>query len=186
MIAHVLNGREEAYKSIKDYINTLVDNYCSRMEEAGKSSKEMARILRNIAGNCGNFMYLVFYELRCQEFFPVESSVDKEYLYDAIGILGWKLMRLGYDTDYVPESSGMDKIRTTMFNLLDEEISLAQSLFDSRKARRQPRKSSMLRASNRRISDTRIVYLMAEHVRRSTISRQDGNQRSLSENAVLE
>ncbi len=169
MIAHALNGRAEANTSINIYINALLDNYCSQMVEAGKSFDEMAGILRVIAGTCGNFMYLAYYIIHCHDFFPVESSVDKEYLWDALGILGWRLMRLAYDTDYVPVSSGMVEIRSTMFNLLEEEVSLAQSVFDSRKVRRQPRKSSMLRASNRRVSDTEMVYFMAQHVRRSTI-----------------
>lgn len=187
MIAHMLAGRAEAYTSIKDYVNTLLDSYCSRMAEAGSSSEELASILRVIAGTCGNFMYLVFYKVRCQDFFPVENSVDKEYLFDAIGVLGWKFMRLGFDTDFAPASSGMDDIRKTMFELLEEEVSLAQSMFDSRKARRQPRKSSMLRASNRRISDTQMIYLMAEHARRSTIlsnrgSACDNTLRELNEN----
>lgn len=182
MIAHVLNGRVEAYTSIDIYIKSLLDNYLSRMAEAGRSLTELASILRIIAGTCGNFMYLVFYEVHCQDFFPVESSADKEYLYDAIGILGWKLMRLAYDTDYVPASSSVDDIRRTMFKLLEEEIALAQSMFDSRKARRQPRRSSILRAANRRISDTQMVYLMAEHARRSTISHRG----STCDNTVLE
>lgn len=182
MIAHVLSGRMEAYTSINAYINSLLDNYLSRMAEAGRSSTEIASILRIIAGTCGNFMYLVFYEVHCQDFFPVESSADKEYLYDAIGILGWKLMRLAYDTEYVPASSSVDEIRSTLSKFLEEEVSLAQSMFDSRKARRQPRKSSILRAANRRISDTQMIYLMAEHARRSTISHRG----STYNNTVLE
>ena len=169
MIAHAMNGREDACSSIKVYMNTLLDSYCSHMTEAGRSSFEMETILRDVAGLCGHFLYHIYYVIHCHDFFPVESGVDKEYLWDAFGILGWKLLRLAYDTDYASASLSADEIRSIMFNLLEEEVSLAQSMFESRKARRQPRKSSMLRASNRRISDTEMVHLMAQHVRRSTI-----------------
>jgi hypothetical protein len=170
MIAHALNGQSEACNSIKVFINTLLDTYCSRMIVARKTPIEMARVLRNIAGTCGNFMFVAFYMLHVQDSFPVESSSDKEYLLDAIGILGLKLMRLAYDIDNTSACSGMDEIRSTMINLLEEEVSTALTEFISRKSIHQNRKSSILRATNRRISDTEILFLAAESVRRLTLS----------------
>ena len=90
---------------------------------------------------CVNVFRTPSYVVYCHDFPPVESSVDKEYLWDTLGTLGWKLMSHAYDPDYVPSSSGMEENRSIMFNFLEEEVSLAQSVFDLLKARRQPRKN---------------------------------------------
>lgn len=180
MIAHSLCGRSEAYKSIEVYVNSLLDAYSSHMTEAGKTPMEMASILRNIAGTLGSFIYLPFYILKVQDFFPVETDADKVYVWDAVGILGLKLMRLAYDADYFPASSGMDEIRDGMMNLLDEEVSYARTLAASRKSVCRQRKSSILRAANRRISDTELLYLGAQSVRRSTLLRQGCQEENLS------
>lgn len=187
MIAHALHGQSEACNSIKVFIDTLLDTYCSRMTQTGKTRIEMACILRNIAGTCGNFMFVAFYMVHAQDFFPVEAGMEKDYLWDAVGILGLNLMRVAYDTNFILSSSGLDDIRDKMMKLLEEEVNNAQSMFASRKSVRRQRKSSVLRATNRRVSDTEMLYLAAESVRRLTLSRQDVKQISSTEdNKVLE
>lgn len=177
MIAHTLCGRSEAHKSIEVYVNALLDTYCTQMIESGKTMIEMEKILCTIAGTCGYFMFFPFYILKIQDSFPVEAGADNEFLRDALGILGLKLMNLTYNTvANDPSSFGMDVIRNTVMKLLEEEVTRAQAVFASRKSRRQPRKSSMLRATNRRVSDTEMLYLVAESVRRFTVSHQDVNQ----------
>ena len=73
-----------------------------------------------------------------------------------MGVLGLKLMRVCYDTEYVPESTSLAEL-TLLFNaLVDEELTQAYAL-PTPKRRVQPRKSSLLRISNRRVSDAGIV-----------------------------
>lgn len=180
MIAHALNGHSEANESIKIYINTLIDVYCSRMIEAGKTPEEMADILRNIAGWCGWYQYLAVYVLNVQDSYPVESDEKKKYLRDAIGILGMNLMRLSYDTDYVPVSTGFDDIRKVFDSLQGDEVTRAQNVYASVTRKMQPRKSSMLRAANHRLSDTEMLYLAAESVRRLSIAEDTQKMKRVS------
>jgi hypothetical protein len=168
LIAHGFKGMWEG--SIEVYINSLLDTYLSRMAEAGKTAGEIATILRTIVGMCGWFMYLPFYILNIQDTaFPVDAEYKSRH-HDALGVLGLKFMRLGFDTDYVPESTGAAVIRELFDSLLKEEVENAQQLFASRGRKMQSRKSSMLRAMNRRLSDTEMFYLAHESMKRFSVS----------------
>jgi hypothetical protein len=48
--------------------------------------------------------------------------MNKERLRDSLGVLGLKLMRLSYDNDHVPASTGLDEVRKTFNSLLQEEV----------------------------------------------------------------
>ena len=171
LIAHALNGQTEANESIEVFINGFIDAYLARMAEAGKSSEEVAAILRNVIGWSGWFQYLAFYILNVQmESFPCETEEKIGRLRDANGILGLKFLQLSYDTDYLSASAGIDDIRKKFDSLIEEEVTRGQDLFASFRRKKQPRKSSMLRASNRRLSDTEMLFLAAESVRRLSIA----------------
>ena len=88
------------------------------------------------------------------EFLPVESEVSKGRVIDSMGVLGMKLLRVGYDTNYIPETAGVDEIRKVFNFLVEEEVTRAQYAFASGTSKRKPRKSSLLRDANRRLSDT--------------------------------
>jgi len=175
MIGHALVGHSDANESIEIYINTLIDSYLSKMRDAGKTEKEMASILRNIAGWCGWFCYLVFYVLDVQNCFPAESEETKRLHRDANGVLGMKLLRLAFDNEYVPASARLKDIRNTIETLVDDEVTCAQHAFAPRIHRMQPRKSSMLRAANRRLSDTEILHQAAESIKRFSITEDSQN-----------
>ena len=175
LIAHALSGHLEANESIEKHNNTLIDSYLARMAEAGKSEGELASILRNIAGWCGWFGYVAYYLFREDpnhsqvHTFPVQE-INKGHLCDSIGILSLKMMRLAYDTDYVHASAGINEIRQVFDSLIEEEVTRAQYVFASGTSKRQPRKSSILRASDRRLSDTQMLYMAAESLKRLSIA----------------
>ena len=174
MIAHTLNGQSEANESIEIFVNGLLDTYLARMAEAGKSEEEIAAILRNIVGWCGWFHYLVFYILKAMvEHFPVESEEKRGQVVDALGILGLKLLRLSYDTDYLAASADVDEVRKVFNSLWEEEVTRAHDVFVAGKYRRRPRKSSIFRSANRRFSDAEMLYLAAESVKRLSISKDN-------------
>ena len=91
MIAHGMKGLWE--ESIEVFITSLLNTYCSRMVEAGKTTEEMANILRNVVGTCGHILYMPYYVLHVHNTFPVDAG-NKSRHYDALGILGLKLMCL--------------------------------------------------------------------------------------------
>ena len=161
MIAHALMGHSEVNLSIESFINTLIDTYSSEMKEAGKSDNDIATIVRNIFGWSGWFLYFAFYILDVFPF-PVESEASKTRLRDALGVLGFKLMHLSYDTDYVPASATDHDLRKIFKSLWEEEVARAQDVFAAGRRRRQPRKSSIWRTTNRRLSGTEMFYLAAE------------------------
>ena len=165
LIGHMLNGYREA--SIDNYINTLLDSYFAQMAESGKSEQELAYIYRNMIGWAGWIMYIVFYFMKIQlDAFGVESEALQEYMRDVMGLLGLKFMRVSYDTDYVAASTGLLELKLLFKNMIEEEVIRAKSNFNSRKARMQPRKSSILRASNRRVSDASMYLLSADNLAR--------------------
>ena len=165
MIAHGMKGLWE--ESIEVFINSLLDTYCSRMVEAGKTTVEMANILRNVVGTCGHILYMPYYVLHVHDTFPVDAE-NKSRHHDALGILGLKLMCLAYDPDY--NSAGAVDIRRLFDSLRKEEVEKALQLFTSKGRKMQSRKSSMLRAMNRRLSDTDMLYLANESMRRLSVS----------------
>jgi len=177
LIAHAMSGHMEANESIKAHINILIDTYFSRLKDDGKAEDELASILKNIAGWCGWFQYIAFYLFREDPHnsqvhnFPVEV-VNKAHLCDSIGVLSLKLMRLSYDDDYITESASLEleEVRKVFDYLVEDEVTRAQYVFASGTNKRQPRKSSMLRATNRRLSDTEMLFLAAESMKRLSIA----------------
>eukprot|EP00581_Thalassiosira_minuscula_P005570 CAMPEP_0183735376 /NCGR_PEP_ID=MMETSP0737-20130205/46467_1 /TAXON_ID=385413 /ORGANISM="Thalassiosira miniscula, Strain CCMP1093" /LENGTH=577 /DNA_ID=CAMNT_0025969101 /DNA_START=66 /DNA_END=1796 /DNA_ORIENTATION=- len=161
MIAHALNGHADANASIETFINTLMDTYCAKMTEAGKTPKEIDAIVRNIVGWTGWFQYFTFYIMDVFPF-PAESDASKLRLRDALGVLGFKLLRLSYDREYVAASASAKDIRRIFNSLWGEEIKRGKDAFAAGRGRRQPRKSSIWRTTSRRLSATEMLYLTAE------------------------
>ncbi|KAL7536712.1 hypothetical protein ACHAXR_007354 [Thalassiosira sp. AJA248-18] len=191
MISHALNGHDDANVSIEIFINTLIDTYLAKMTEAGKSEEERTYILRNIVGWTGWFQYFTFFILDVF-YFPVEEQASKTRLRDALGVLGFKLLRLSYDTDYFPMFAKEEDIRKKFNSLWRKEVKRARDAFASGKRRRQPRKSSLWRTdSSRRLSGTEMLYLTAERrlssvsvgdsMRRLSVSGKSGSIRNLSD-----
>lgn len=167
MVAHALGGHLDANESINAFINSLLDDYASFMSEAGKTLEDVASIIRNVTGWTGWFQFLAFYYLNVQMVdFPCESAGDKKYVKDAMGVLGLKLMRLSYDTDYYPEGSTTEQVKEMFLSLVEEEVSEAARERVMNRRRRQPRKSSILRATNRRVSDAMLNFSAADEVTR--------------------
>ena len=73
--------------------------------------------------------------------------------------------------DVITALSGIASWTGELFNSLREEVvSSAHGVFASLGRKKQTRKSSMLRAMNRRISDTEMLYAAEEAVKRFSLS----------------
>eukprot|EP00986_Skeletonema_menzelii_P001113 scaffold304_cov80-Skeletonema_menzelii.AAC.7 len=158
MVAHAIKNTESnANIQIRRFIETFLKCYLSEMS-CGRTAEEMAYMYRRCFGWAGLFMVAVFYSSEgfIGEAPGAENKEAREYIRDSMGVLGLKLVRLCYDTDYVPERTSLTDL-TALFNaLVDEELTQAYAL-STPKRRVQPRKSSLLRISNRRISDAGMV-----------------------------
>ncbi|KAL9188411.1 hypothetical protein ACHAXT_006789 [Thalassiosira profunda] len=161
--------------SILAYIHLFLDAYICRMVESGKTEEEAASILRKGLAWGGYFAHAAFYIMNVQiEAAPVESEEQMTYVRDSMGTLGLKLIRLGFDADFVSASAGLNEIRQVFGSLLEEEVALAADAFASGRRKKQPRKSSMLRATNRRFSDAAMYR--ADSVRSLSSSRMDSQR----------
>ena len=163
MVAHALGGHLDASESINAFIISLLDSYAACMSESGKSPEDVASIIRNVTGWTGWFQFLAFYFLDVQMVdFPCETEHDRNYVKDAMGVLGLKLLRLSYDTDYFPEGATTEQVKKMFLSLVKEEVTEAGQERLMHGSRRQPRKSSILRATNRRVSDTMLNFSARE------------------------
>ena len=98
--------------------------------------------------------------------FPCEGAGDKQYVKDAMGVLGLKLLRLSYDTDYFPTGATTEQVKKMFLSLVEEEVTETARKRHMNRRRRQPRKSSILRATNRRVSDAMLNFSAADEVAR--------------------
>jgi len=160
MITHAINGHSDTSKSLHSYIDDLWDCCSSRLMEAGKTSDEIAVIQKNIVGWCGCFQFLAFYCIGCQrEFFPVDNEEMRKNVHDALGVLGLKMMRFSFNAAFGADYKSSETIKTFFKSLYNDEMKRACSLYETSIKRMKPRKSSLLRASNRRFSDARMNFL---------------------------
>ena len=88
-------------------------------------------------------------------------------------------MRLAYDDEFISESASLEEVRKVFDYLIEDEVTRAQYVFASGTSRRQPRKSSMLRAANRRLSDTEMLFLAAESMKRISITEDTNIKQAL-------
>lgn len=125
---------------------------------AGKTKEEISDILRYVVGWLRCFHFQVYYFLRAfLDTLPCNSEEDRELVRDTTGILGLKLTRLCYDNHFLVEGASSEEVRQKFMSLVEEEVTgTAQSMLGS-KRRMQSRKSSMLRANNRRVSDAAMT-----------------------------
>ena len=127
-IAHALKGR--IVGSIREYIDTLVDNYLSKMEKVGMRGHNRVSLYRNIMGWCGWLQFLPLHMMKARDTFTGnDSEADLTFVRDALGVLGLKLMRFSMDDDLISKSATFDEVRNIFQEMLDEEISNACKAF---------------------------------------------------------
>jgi hypothetical protein len=164
-VAHALNG--EVVESIPEYITTLVDCYLENMDETGASCLDKVSLYRYIIGWSGWFQFLALHRAKCQDTYPLrDNQCNKEYIQDAMGVLGMKMMQFAMDDEQIPNTSTIEEAKVMFEEMLEEEVSRAYKIFadERRKSRHvmKPRKSSFLRAANRRVSDAMLNFGMVE------------------------
>lgn len=88
-------------------------------------------------------------------------------------MLGLKLLRLSYDTVYFPKGATAEHVKKMFLGLVQEEVTKTSQERLAHRRRRQPRKSSMLRASGRRRSDAMMNFMAAEEVAKLSSSTRE-------------
>ncbi|KAL9186477.1 hypothetical protein ACHAXT_005715 [Thalassiosira profunda] len=166
LVGHGL-GRGIVEESIKYYIMDLMAFYFSRMRRAGKTEVEIAHMVRNAAGWAGWTQFVVFYFLGVQlDSFGVEGPSLQKYVRDAMGVLGLKLMRFGYDHEAASPYANSKEALNEFTGLYMEEVYRAVTDRETNKRRFLPRRSSILRNKSRRVSDAALHLLATDSVAR--------------------
>ena len=152
-VSHALCGHVESNESIQIrlFVHTFLTSYFSEIA-TDETEEELAQIYRQCVGWCGWFMLVAFWKSNAflGDAPGCEDEKSREYVRESMGVLGLKLMRLSYDKEYVPEKTTLNEL-TVLFNMLvDEEVTQAYANSPTRPVQRR---SSLLRSSNRRISD---------------------------------
>lgn len=156
VMAHALSGNEDGWKNVAIFVENFMSEYMSKMIELGKTPGELSIIYRRIVAQCGWFCFSAFYVNGC--FIDESPCRDKALLRDSLGTFALKAMRFGYDNDFLPQSTDLDELRSIFDFLLDMELK-------SLEEERQKRKSSLLRASVRRISDATLMEMDKEPIK---------------------
>lgn len=167
-LAHAINGNDDANVSIIKFIDQLLGTYIAEMKAGGKNDEEMSYIVRNIIARCGMRGYLIHYMLDMIPQLPMPelSGQNIRHLADANGILGLEMMRFGFDDDYIESSATVDELIAKFNELLKEEMKRMSAIFASSGARASRRRSSILRATGRRISDAALFHEAIDEARR--------------------
>ena len=148
MVAHTLSGKEDACEDVARFLESFLSSYLSKMMEGGMTQEDSTR--RSVAW-CGWFCFAAFHVNGC--FIDDSPCEDKEYIRDAMGVIGLQAVRF-YDYTYLPESTPLDELKDIFRSLMEVELKRAKSVFTSSKRRRQSRKCSLDAALMRIDEDT--------------------------------
>jgi len=163
LLAHAANGHAYSVDdSFLHIIEQLWDEYSNVLVRKGnKDEAFLCKTYRNCIAWCGWFVFLGTYVLRCQtDFLPIDeaaSEEDKDAMFDAIGVLGLKLLHLGYiDDEDDDEELMIEDYRDIFRGILLREIEELDERVASK--RKMAMRMSVLRTTGRRISDAALHF----------------------------
>jgi len=149
VLTHAMNGELSSSENILKFLDTLWDEYSSTVE----TDRELSDIYRTMLSFTGVIL-IAYYKLGFHlEFLPIDKGNVEglNRIKKSIGVLGMKFLSWGFgeeDTTTLPE------IRKRFKDTVAEEMQLLSPV---KKMRGRNRRSSMLRASGRRVSDAHLM-----------------------------
>ncbi len=164
-----MDKADDILHSIKQFWNTyknnLVEGLRKKQEQSGESidiDKYVAEVFYSALGTFGYFSYICFYLLQCfVEFMDTEGLTEAE-VKTVLGVIGWvglRSMEVGYLEGSAEQVFGdhdegrLSRMESFFFGMLETQIS---ELYVGRQVnqRRSRRRSSILRESSLRVSDS--------------------------------
>jgi hypothetical protein len=154
---HAVRGHTEKALDIIDCLREFWDHYEHNLVEKGnKDAAYIAESFRASVANCGTFTVLAFYVFGCfTEFIDKEGLTPSEIskVMGRVGLTGLKFMELGFIDTEAPRS--IDGLRHAFHEITTQNIQMLSEIAKTRR-RHFSRRSSLLRASGRRVSDASI------------------------------
>lgn len=154
IIAHTLNGNKHVEKEFLYYMDTMWDVYKKEMrKDRKKDDVFLNQSYRNTLAWLGWKLYGMSQVGWFISFLPIYKAADVDTLKDCVGVIGLKLMRLGFLEEEPDWTSQELQIRLS--SIIHEEVELIDKRRFARDARAPiaTKRSSMLRTKNRRVSD---------------------------------
>lgn len=156
-LAHTLNGNHHAAEECLDWIDKIWSCYEAGARSNGVSDEQLTKICRySLQVSSAYLLYYSCWGVH-MDFLPIDegNTEDLEKVKECLGVLFLKCMKWGTD-----ESLSLQELKDHYKGAVREE---KDRLAKARKVRRN-RRSSVLRASGRRVSD---AYLHLANLERS-------------------
>ena len=162
LLAHAISGHAYSVDdSFLGIIEKLWEEYAAVMADNGKDEEFLCKTYRNCIAWAGWFCFLAHYVLKVQvEFLPIDdaaSEEDRAALDNAIGVVGLKLLHLGYiDDEDDGDDLKIEDYREIFRGILLREI---EDLDEMAAAKRKTAlRMSVLRTTQRRVSDAALHF----------------------------
>jgi 5-methylthioribose kinase len=125
-LAHALSGNWEGTYNLLEAVDLIWEEYSSGLRKEGKSQEFVDYAFQSVLGWCGRFMFLGFFTAGTHVAdFPVDNKADRAILLDAIGVLGLKLMLLGFDKKCDDITSDFHQLfKNTIWTEIESTITL--------------------------------------------------------------
>uniref|UniRef100_A0A7S2XJV9 Aminoglycoside phosphotransferase domain-containing protein n=1 Tax=Attheya septentrionalis TaxID=420275 RepID=A0A7S2XJV9_9STRA len=163
-VTHAINGHAHISLDMLDYLDVVWEAYANELQTSGEKDEEFIRkAYQNTIAWCGWFLYIAYYTLKCQvAFLPLENSKDVDTLVESAGVIGLQCLQWGY---MPTEDLSVVELRAKLRALMEDEIRRTKKPASIRR-----RRSSMLRASGRRVSDGALHFSSTKSRRESSSS----------------
>eukprot|EP00571_Detonula_confervacea_P011454 CAMPEP_0172304114 /NCGR_PEP_ID=MMETSP1058-20130122/5557_1 /TAXON_ID=83371 /ORGANISM="Detonula confervacea, Strain CCMP 353" /LENGTH=471 /DNA_ID=CAMNT_0013015201 /DNA_START=191 /DNA_END=1606 /DNA_ORIENTATION=+ len=145
IIAHALGGHDEVTEGILNFLDVYWKEYSTAMVASGKDDEYLKTCYRNGIAWLGWKLFAISVFDWFVPFLPIEPS-DVDKFKDSVGALGIRLMRYGFISD----EAGEDHF--SLYQTIHDELACIKS-YREPDTRVRNRRSSVLRESNRRVSD---------------------------------
>ena len=151
LLTHAMNGELSSSENILKFLDTLWDEYSSTVQ----TDRELSDIYRTMLSFTGVIL-IAYYKLGFHlDYLPLdEGNVEGlDRIKISIGVLGMKFLSWGFGNEE-EDTTTLLEMRTRFKDAIAEEILLLSPV---KKMRGRNRRSSMLRASGRRVSDAHLL-----------------------------
>jgi len=149
LLAHAMNGELSSSENVLNFLDKLWDEYSATV----KTDRALSDIYRTMLSFTGVIL-IAYYKLGFHlEFLPIdEGNVEGlNRIKKSIGVLGMKFLSWGFGNE---EEGCLLEMRKQYKDAITEEMQLLSPV---KKMRGRNRRSSMLRASGRRVSDAHLM-----------------------------
>lgn len=163
--AHTVNGDDISAKSILDYFDTLWETYSASINLDGKDFS-LADLYRQILGHMGVFAKAYAGLGIHMEYLPVDKDAPEDLtrIKDSLGVLALEFIEIGFLG--ADEGASLEELRQRFKNVVQKELDLLSPVQE----RKPSRRSSVLRATGRRVSDAHSYFSMASETEASEAS----------------